>query len=93
MIFRVRNFHYRDVVPPRVRCVLASDVYFTRAREETTSKSIGFTLLTLVAGWWRIPFGPIFTVQALVTNFRGGKGVTKEVVSSLAKPAAPVPVG
>jgi hypothetical protein len=70
----------------------ASDVYFIRAGEETTSKSIGFTLLTLVAGWWGIPFGPIFTVQARVTTFRGGKDVTREVVSSLAKPA-PVPVG
>jgi hypothetical protein len=76
----------------------ASDVYFIRAGESTTSKSIGFTLLTLVAGWWGIPFGPIFTIQALVTNCRGGKDVTKEIAASLAKPApasrpASVPVG
>lgn len=72
----------------------ASDIYFIRAGEGTISKSIGFTLLTLVAGWWGIPFGPIFTIQALVTNCRGGKDVTREVAASLAKPAPaarPVP--
>ena len=72
-----------------------SNVYFIRASESTTSKSIGFTILTLLAGWWGIPFGPIFTVQALVTNFRGGKDITKQIVASLNKPAAaaqPVPV-
>ena len=64
-----------------------SNVYFIRAGEGTTSKSISFTILTFLAGWWGIPFGPIFTVQALVTNFRGGKDVTKQIVASLNKPA------
>jgi len=64
----------------------ASNVYFVRAGEGTTSKSFGFTVLTLLAGWWGIPFGPIFTVQALVTNFRGGKDVSKQVIASLNKP-------
>ena len=67
----------------------ASDIYFIRAGEKTTSKSIGFTILTLLAGWWGIPFGPIFTVQALVTNCRGGRDVTKEVAASLSRPPSP----
>lgn len=76
----------------------ASDIYFIRAGESTTSKSIGFTLLTLVVGWWGIPWGPIFTIQAVVTNCRGGKDVTKEITASLVRPApasqpAPAPVG
>lgn len=76
----------------------SSDIYFIRAGEKPVEKSIPFTLLTLVAGWWGIPWGPIFTVQALVNNFRGGKNVTKEVIAAFNKPAAapaacPVPVG
>lgn len=74
----------------------ASNIYFIRAGESTIGKSIGFTLLTLVGGWWGIPFGPIYSVQALATNFRGGKNLTKEVIASLNKPtmvrpAAPIP--
>lgn len=75
-----------------------SSVYFIRSGESTVSKSLGFTLLTLIAGWWGIPFGPIFTIQAVVTNCRGGKDVTQQVLNALnkpktASPVAPVPVG
>jgi hypothetical protein len=27
---------------------------------------------TLLLGWWGIPWGPIYTVQAIARNFRGG---------------------
>ena len=67
----------------------SSSIYFIRAGEGTVGKSIGFTLLTLVAGWWGIPWGPIYTCQALATNFRGGKNLTKEVIASLNQAAAP----
>lgn len=65
----------------------SSDIYFVRSGESTVSKSIGFTLLSLVAGWWGIPWGPIYTVQALVTNCKGGKDVTKEVIAAMNRPA------
>lgn len=66
----------------------SSDIYFIRYGESTTSKSIPFTLLSVVAGWWGIPWGPIYTIQSLVTNLKGGKDVTKEVVASFNKRAA-----
>jgi hypothetical protein len=31
----------------------------------------GYTVMTLVFGWWGIPWGPIWTLQALVNNARG----------------------
>ncbi len=61
----------------------SSDIYFIRAGEGTFGKGIGFTLLTLVAGWWGIPWGPIYTIGSLVTNFGGGKDVTQEVLASI----------
>jgi hypothetical protein len=64
-----------------------SAIYFIRAGESTVGKSIGFTLITLVFGWWGIPFGPIYSCQALATNFRGGKNLTTEVVAAIGKPA------
>jgi hypothetical protein len=27
---------------------------------------------TLLLGWWGIPWGPVYTVQAIARNFRGG---------------------
>jgi hypothetical protein len=46
-----------------------------------------FTLLSLVLGWWGIPWGPIYTIQSVVINFQGGKDVTKEVLASMASAA------
>jgi hypothetical protein len=31
---------------------------------------------TSVAGWWGIPFGPVFTIQSLWRNLNGGIDVT-----------------
>jgi hypothetical protein len=33
---------------------------------------IAYSLISLLLGWWGIPWGPIFTIQALVKNARGG---------------------
>ncbi len=60
-----------------------SSIYFIPAGESTAKHSIGFTLLTLVMGWWGIPWGPIYTFGALFTNFAGGKDVTSEVMGTI----------
>lgn len=57
-----------------------TDVYFVRAGESRVKKGMPWTLLTLVAGWWGIPFGPIFSIMSLVTNFKGGKDVTGSII-------------
>ena len=53
-----------------------SPVYLIRAGESRLGKGLPWILLTLVLGWWGIPWGPIYSVQSLITNFRGGKDVT-----------------
>ena len=67
----------------------SSDVYFIRAGESAVKKGLPWTLLTLVAGWWGIPWGPIFSIQSLVTNLQGGKDVTASLNAHLTAPAAP----
>lgn len=69
----------------------ASDTYFLRQGENAVVKGLPFTLLSLVAGWWGIPWGPIYTVQSVYNNSRGGKDVTQAVVHSLRAQAAPSP--
>src|SRR5260370_42560770 len=60
-----------------------SDIYFVRSNESAVMKGLPYTLLTLAAGWWGIPFGPIFSLIALFNNLTGGKDVTKEVCAIL----------
>jgi len=57
----------------------SSDIYFVPAGESAVTKGLQWSLISLVAGWWGIPWGPIFTIQSLVTNFKGGKDVTTEL--------------
>ena len=59
-----------------------SSVYFIRAGEGTAGKSIGFTLISLLVGWWGFPWGPIYTLGSLTTNLRGGRDITQSVVAS-----------
>jgi hypothetical protein len=67
-----------------------SDIYFVRSNESAVMKGLPYTLLTLAAGWWGIPFGPIFSLMALFNNLKGGKDVTKEVSAILNVQSMPV---
>jgi hypothetical protein len=61
----------------------SSNIYFIKYREGAVKKGLQFTLLSALLGWWGIPWGPIYTVGALITNLGGGKDVTEEVMNSL----------
>lgn len=65
----------------------SSDIYFVPASESRFVKGLIFSLLSFFLGWWGIPWGPIYTIQSLWTNFNGGKDVTQEVLASMAKVA------
>jgi hypothetical protein len=60
-----------------------SSIYFIPAGENAIAKGLPWTGLSLLAGWWGIPWGPIWTIQALVANFKGGKDVTAEIAGRL----------
>jgi hypothetical protein len=57
-----------------------SDIYFIRAGKSSVKQGLGFTILTFFLGWWGFPWGPIYTIGSLVTNFSGGKDVTAEIL-------------
>lgn len=59
-----------------------SDVYFIKADEFTFGLSIRYTLISLLFGWWGIPWGPIYTIGAIFTNLFGGKDVTYQLMES-----------
>jgi hypothetical protein len=65
----------------------SSDIYFVRAGESAVGKGLGFTAVSLLAGWWGIPWGPVYTVQSLWVNLSGGRDITNEVIASATQPA------
>ena len=65
-----------------------SNIYFLKAGEGTLGKGLGFSALTFLLGWWGIPWGPVYTIQALWKNFSGGLDVTAEVMAQAAQPAS-----
>lgn len=45
-----------------------------------------YTFLSLVVGWWGIPWGPIYTIASVAKNFAGGGDVTDAVCDALSEP-------
>ena len=68
----------------------SSDIYFIPAGESAVSRGLQWSLLTFLLGWWGIPWGPIFSIQSLITNFKGGKDVTAPFSAQLSRPAPAV---
>jgi hypothetical protein len=70
-----------------------SAIYFIRTGESTGARSRWYTVASLLFGWWGFPFGPVFTITAVVHNVRGGKDVTAAVLSALAGAQQPKTYG
>jgi len=68
-----------------------TSLHFIKAGESRITPGLPFTLLSLFLGWWGIPWGPIWTIQALVVNFGGGTDVTQQVLAAVAPRATPTP--
>ena len=64
----------------------SSDIYFIKVGESRIVKGLGFSGISLLLGWWGIPWGPIYTIGTVVTNFGGGKDVPTGVVASFKRP-------
>lgn len=61
----------------------SSDIYFIKEGESGVVKGLPFTFISLLFGWWGIPWGPIYTIGSLISNLGGGKNVTTEVLNSI----------
>ncbi len=73
----------------------ASPVVFVRGGRSRAAAGWKYTLLSAVVGWWGIPWGIIYTFQALGVNLGGGTDVTAEIMAVLDPPvgrAGPPPL-
>jgi hypothetical protein len=52
--------------------------YRLRRGEWGLRRGLPFALVTLLLGWWGLPWGPIYTPLVLWTNLTGGRALTEE---------------
>src|SRR5262245_56258772 len=64
-----------------------SEPHLVRAGEGTFGKAFPYLLVSLLFGWWGIPWGFIYTPMAIITNLGGGKDVTAQVAGALPRVA------
>jgi hypothetical protein len=57
-----------------------SPVYFIRGGESGMRNALKYSAISLLAGWWGFPWGPVYTIQSVYNNVRGGIDVTDEVL-------------
>jgi len=60
-----------------------SAVHFLRGGSRGVLRGLPYVLLSLLLGWWGVPWGIIYTPLALVTDLTGGCDVTAQMRSSL----------
>lgn len=61
----------------------SSSIYYMEPRMSSVGTGLKFTLISVLFGWWGIPWGPIYTIGSLFTNLSGGRDVTVEVLDSM----------
>jgi hypothetical protein len=54
-------------------------VRFLRPRQYGAVRGLPFVFLSLLLGWWGVPWGIIYTPLTIFTNLCGGHDVTEEV--------------
>ena len=62
----------------------SSQIYYIPSYRMAITHGWMYLLISIVLGWWGIPWGPIYTIQSIVRAF-DGINVTDSVIESLNK--------
>jgi len=68
--------------------------YFLKAGETGLLLGLRYAFLSLLLGWWGVPWGIIYTPLTLISDLSGGCDITSEVREMLSRQAGrlqPVP--
>src|SRR5215469_7431335 len=69
-----------------------SGVYFMPPGKRGVLRGFPYALLSLLLGWWGVPWGLIYTPQVVLTNLSGGCDITADVRALLQQPADSPPL-
>lgn len=78
--FRIFRYNFSVIVMSFQR---GSGIQYIRAGHGPGAHAWPWTVLSLMVGWWGIPWGIFFTLQTLWTNCMGGVDVTQELLTSV----------
>ena len=65
----------------------SSDIIYLPPGEDGAGAAVSNSLISLIAGWWGIPWGPIWTIATVVKNADGGIEVTQALLAQQTGPA------
>jgi hypothetical protein len=57
-----------------------SRIYILKSDEKGIRQGLIYSSITMLLGWWGIPWGPVRSISALKNNFTGGKKVELEQI-------------
>ena len=60
-----------------------TNIYFVKPNDNSVTRSLKYSIVSFLFGWWGIPYGPFSTVRSIYKNFRGGEDITDEVIASI----------
>jgi hypothetical protein len=60
-----------------------SELIYLRPGQSALVRGLPYTLLSLLLGWWGVPWGLIYTPLVIVTNLAGGCEVSEQVCAQL----------
>ncbi len=60
-----------------------SKAYFVDRFETTEKFAKKYNILSLIFGWWGIPWGPVYTLRSLTVNKKGGLDVTEDIMLNI----------
>jgi hypothetical protein len=70
-----------------------TDIYFLRSTQNGLLRGLPYALVSLLLGWWGIPWWLIYTPLTLITNLSGGCDVTEQVVAQFLDVSSPSGAG
>jgi len=70
-----------------------TNVRFLRAGESGFCRGFICSVVSCIFGWWGIPWGPVYTILAIIHNTAGGLDVTEQILFDLRSSGAEIPLG
>jgi hypothetical protein len=64
-----------------------SGIVYLKPGQSGFAQGLPYSLISFFAGWWGIPWGPIWTIATIISNMSGGRDVTQEVLASKIGPS------
>ncbi len=63
---------------------LTSSPYFIKSDELVSKYRLKYNILSLIFGWWGLPYGPIYTIDMIRINLKnGGIDIGEEIIPKI----------